>query len=109
MRTRNIKLQLWLSEGEADKLIRNAKRCKQSKSAYIRGFINGFEPICSPPVEYFQILRELRAIGNNINQIAHRANVTDDIRAEAYCKEYTALSKVTDELTQVFLPRKRGG
>jgi len=106
MRIRDIKLQLWLNDSEADKLERNAWRCRMSKSAYIRNFINGFEPACPPPVEYQQVLRELRCIGRNINQIAHRANVTDDIRAEAYCKEYAELTVITDELTKVFLPKK---
>ncbi|MCL2807416.1 MAG: MobC family plasmid mobilization relaxosome protein [Coriobacteriia bacterium] len=79
-----------------------------SKSAYVRCFINGYEPISAPPTEYYRILGELRAIGNNINQIAHRANVTDDIRAEAYCKEYAVLTRITDDLTRAFLPRKHG-
>ena len=106
MRIRDIKLQLWLNDSEADRLERNAGRCRMSKSAYIRNFINGYEPACAPPAEYHQVLRELRSIGVNINQIMHRAHVTDDIRAEAYCKEYAALTAITDELARAFLPRK---
>ena len=99
-------MQLWLNNSEADRLERNARRCRISKSAYIRNFINGFEPACAPPIEYHQVLKELRAIGRNINQIAHRANVTDDIRAEEYCKEYAELTAITDDLAKAFLPRK---
>ena len=106
MRIRDIKLQLWLNSSEADRLEKNASRCHMSKSAYIRSFINGYEPACAPPVEYHQVLCELRSIGRNINQIAHRANATDDIRAKAYCKEYAELAAITDELTKAFLPRK---
>lgn len=108
MRIRNVKLQLWLLESEAERLGRNATNCRMSKSSYLRNLINGFKPACAPPVEYFRLLGELRAIGRNINQIAHRANVTNDIRADAYCKEYDDLTTLTDELQKAFLPKKSG-
>ncbi len=107
MRIRNIKLQIWLSEAEADSLERRARHSKKSKSAYVRNLINGYEPKVAPPIEYHRIIRELRAIGNNVNQIAHKANCTDDIRAEMYDRHYSELTALADELSKVFLPTKR--
>ena len=107
MRIRDNKLQLWLSEAEADKLEKLARRSKMSKSAYVRNLINGYEPKAAPPFEYHQVIRELRRIGVNINQIAHRANCTDDIRAEAYDRHYAELVALADDLTKAFLPTKQ--
>ena len=41
---------------------------------YIRKLIMGKEIRPRPPDEYVKLLREINAIGNNINQIAHIAN-----------------------------------
>ena len=107
MRIRDVKLQLWLSEDETTRLERDAKRCRMSKSAYVRSFINGFEPKAAPPVDYHRVLRELSSCGNNLNQLAHRANATGEIDAERYREQYCELVAITDELANTFLPQKR--
>ena len=106
MRTRDIKLQFWLSEIEADRLVRNARKTKMSKSAYIRSFINGYEPQATPPIEYYRLLKEMRVIGGNINQLAHRANITGNADYKEFQRDYRELVGITDELTQTFLPKK---
>jgi hypothetical protein len=107
MRIRDNKLQVWLSEVEAERLKRQSARCNTSRSAYVRRLINGYEPKAAPPIEYQQVLRELRAIGNNINQIAHRCNSTGDINAEKYAERYRELVAVTDKLSRVYLPERK--
>ena len=47
--------------------------------AVIRQLIMGVELRPRPPDEYAALLRELSAIGNNINQIAYWANATKGI------------------------------
>lgn len=46
---------------------------------YVRKLIMGFEVKARPPNEYAQLIKEVNAIGNNINQIAHIANATGTI------------------------------
>lgn len=107
MRIRDVKFQLWLSDAEVAKLTRNANKAKMTKSAYIRNLINGYEPQEVPPLDYYRVIRELRRIGNNINQIAHRANLHGDINHESYRKQHDHLLVLADELTRAFLPKKR--
>ena len=67
----------------------------------LRKFILETEIRPRPPDEYAQLLRELSAIGNNINQIAHWANARKDIpleevqRATKLVKEAWTLVKET--------------
>ena len=67
----------------------------------IRQLIMGLEIRPRPPDEYAALLRELSAIGNNINQIAHWANARKDIpleevqRATKLVKEAWTLVKET--------------
>ena len=107
MRTRNNKLQVWLSDHEMYLLKRKSENCKMTCSSFIRSIINDYEPREVPPLDYYKVMAELRAIGNNLNQIAHRANVTNVVDAEHYEENADALTKITDELMSVFLPKKK--
>lgn len=46
---------------------------------YIRRLVSGQEIRPRPPDEYAGLLRELSAIGNNVNQIARLANAQKEI------------------------------
>ena len=107
MRTRNNKLQVWLSDHEAYLLKRKSESCKMTCSTFIRSIINGYELREAPPLDYYKVMTELRSIGTNLNQVAHRANATDVIDVERYAENADALTSITDELMSVFLPKKK--
>ena len=46
---------------------------------FIRNMVAGVQLRPRPPNEYAALLRELSAIGNNINQIAHWANARKSV------------------------------
>ena len=62
-----------------------------TKSAYVRQLIVGYEPKESPPADYFAMTRELKEIGNNMNQIAFAANATGLVDEGAYYQEVLRL------------------
>ena len=68
-----------LSEKEKEHLKSQAATCALKMEPYIRKLIMGKEVRPRPPDEYVKLLREINAIGNNINQIAHIANAEQHI------------------------------
>ena len=72
MRTRNIKKQVWLNREEATLLKKKAKKVGLNESELIRNFIIGFEPREKPDDRFYEVMNEMRAIGNNLNQIARK-------------------------------------
>ena len=68
-----------LSEKEKEHLKSQAAACALKMEPYIRKLIMGKEVRPRPPDEYGTLLREINAIGNNINQIAHIANAEQHI------------------------------
>ena len=68
-----------LSEKEKEHLQSQAAACALKMEPYIRKLIMGKEVRPRPPDEYVKLLREINAIGNNINQIAHIANAEQHI------------------------------
>lgn len=68
-----------LSEKEKEHLKSQAAACALKMEPYIRKLIMGKEVRPRQPDEYVKLLREINAIGNNINQIAHIANAEQHI------------------------------
>lgn len=74
MRTRRNSVGLWLSDAELTHLRQQCHITGLNINTYLRKLIMG-EHLCPrPPDAYAALLRELSAIGNNINQIAHWTN-----------------------------------
>ena len=69
-----IKKQFWFSPQEAKELKRKAKLCGITETAVIRILLRGYEPREKPDAIFYDTMRELSAIGNNINQLAAKAN-----------------------------------
>jgi hypothetical protein len=108
MRTRNHKVQFWINDDEESRLCTYAQKTRMSKSAYLRKLINGYQPKEAPPLEYHQMMRELRAVGNNLNQLAHLAHVTGNIDSAAYEQNVSEVARLTARLAQAFLPTRCG-
>lgn len=76
---RNTAVLVRLSQKEKEHLKAQAAACALKMEPYIRKLIMGKEVRPRPPDEYVKLLREINAIGNNINQIAHIANADQHI------------------------------
>ena len=82
MNHRNIESKVRLNRKEAEALNKKDKKSRISREAYLRHLINGVVPQDAPPPEYFDFMRELHGIGNNLNQIAKRVNSTGHLYEE---------------------------
>ena len=71
---RRVKKQFWLSPQDARELKRKAKLCGITETAVIRILLHGYEPKEKPDARFYEAMRQLSAIGNNINQIARTVN-----------------------------------
>lgn len=74
MRKRNRHVSVWLTDKELEHLKEQARQVGMGVDPFIRNLIEGVELRPRPPETYAALLRELAAIGNNMNQIAHNAN-----------------------------------
>lgn len=107
MRNRTIKMQVWLNRQEAAALKRKAKKCRLSQAAYVRSLLAGYVPRETPPLEYHSLIRQLRVIGNNINQIATVANAIGIVDGAAFKQEAEKLYRVILTIQQAVLTPDR--
>ena len=105
MRNRNVHIQFWLNRKEAEMLDKKVRRSGLSREAYLRHLVNGFIPKEMPPADYYSFMRELHAIGNNLNQIAQKAHVLQVMDGQRYDEEVRKLEAVIRKVTDaVILP-----
>ena len=104
MRRRNIKLYFWVSESERDFIKQEVPKTNLNRDAFIRSRLLGNPiPLASHP-DLSRLLRELNAIGNNVNQLARLANMGADVpRAEilAAVKAFERMEKNILEVVDV--------
>ena len=79
MRKRTHFIGLWLNDGEYERMTKQCVTTGLSASVLVRNLIMGVELQPRPPDTYGALLRELHAIGNNVNQIAKWANAKKGI------------------------------
>ena len=102
MRKREHFIGLWLDDREYKHLLKQCSISGLNTSALIRHSVMGVEILPRPPDACAALLRELSAIGNNINQIAHNTNAKREAEAaevdEAVKLVYQALRLVKEAL-----------
>lgn len=102
LRKRNIKKQVWLNQGEEKKLKDKSKQSGLCESELIRRMINNCVIKEKPDDRFYDYIKELRAIGVNLNQIARKCNaigIVDNI----YMEEAKKLNNFMLEVKEKFL------
>lgn len=98
MRKRNREITIWLSGDEYEDLMEKHRRSGLKKQPFFRSIINGTQIKEQPSVDFPEVLKTLRQIGNNINQIAIKANADGMIDAGKYRENYSWLQRVIGDL-----------
>ena len=107
MLNRNIKITFRLNKSESEYFKKCVKKSGMSQEAYIRHLITGYIPADLPPPDYYTMANELRAIGNNLNQIAQKAHVLNVVDVQRYDDAFAMLKKALVEIVNaVMRPRK---
>ena len=103
MMPRTIKKQFWMSPEEATDLADKAKRCGISEAAVVRLLLSGFQPREKPGDEFYREMRNLSAIGNNLNQLLVRAHTLQFIDTPMLVRELDKLSDLQLRIERKFL------
>lgn len=107
LRKRDVHVQLWLNQREAETLSHNAERCRLSQSAYLRHLIMGYIPRKAPPLDYHAMMRQLYSVANNLNQIARKSHVLNVIDAQRYDKYAQMAEEVLRKITEAVIAPQR--
>ena len=103
MKRRTVKKQFWFSRDEAQDLARKAKKTCLTEAALVRLLGRGYEPKERPDERFYDVMRQLSSIGNNINQLAAQANSLSFVDAQKLQKEAEHWHKFQADVERQFL------
>ena len=103
MRKRNIQKIVRFSRDEAQDLQKKAKKACLSEAGLIRLLLRGYEPREKPDERFYDVMRELSSIGNNINQLAVKANTRGFVDAPQLKKEAERWHKFQADIERTYL------
>lgn len=103
MRKRNIQKIVRFSRDEAQDLQKKAKKACLSEAGLIRLLLRGYEPREKPDERFYDVMRELSSIGNNINQLAVKANTLGFVDAPQLKKEAECWHKFQADIERTYL------
>jgi hypothetical protein len=109
MRRRPVDKHIRLSAEEADDLARKAKLARLPEGALLRLLLKGYEPKEKPDARFYDAMRELSAIGNNINQLAVKANALGFVDAPQLQKEAERWHRFQADVERQFLRPDQSG
>lgn len=98
MRKRNVEFHFMLTDAEASLLQTKAKKCGLSQQAFMRSLLYNTPIKEQPSIDFHTTIKSLEKIGDNINQIAAKANTRGFVDKVQYRKEIDKLERVIAEL-----------
>ena len=100
---RTIEKHILLNREEAQDLQKKAKKACLSEGALLRLLLRGYSPKEQPDECFYDVMRELSYIGNNINQLAAKANSLGFVDAVQLSKEAERWHKFQADIEREFL------
>lgn len=92
------KFDIRLSQRDFNMLERRARRCKISKSEYMRRLLNRCIPREAPPLDYYGMMNELKVIREDLDVLAQMAAATGFIDANAIDVQLRKLHKTSEKI-----------
>lgn len=103
MRKRNISVMFRMNRKEMQHLEKLVQRSGLSKEAFLRAMIAGYQLHEKPDAEFYDVMRQLSAIGNSLNQIARKANALGFVDAPLYQNEVKHWQKFQMDINKKYL------
>ena len=100
---RTVKKQFWFNRQEAQDLQKKAKKTCLSEAALVRLLVRGYEPKEQPNENFYDVMRQLSSIGNNINQLSVKANALGFIDSQMLKSEALRWHKFQADIEREFL------
>lgn len=98
MKLKKKEIKVRLNDHDFNHLMLLVRQSNLSRESYLRMIINGLVPQPSPSDELVEVIRLLRNIANNMNQIACVANTNGFIDTDSYKQNYEKLIIKIDEI-----------
>ena len=102
MKTRTTEMHIRLTPEEKETLTEKAKLARLSREEFCRRILNGATVKEAPSADVRQLLRQMRRIGGNLNQLLARANTVGFIDTVQLKKDLADLRKAQEVIVEAY-------
>ena len=102
MTTRNCRFELRLSKAELNDLTKKARKARLTNAGFIRRAIREQEVKEAPPVDVPILIREVRRVGYNIDQILKIARAQDMVDVPQLRKALEENRALVKHITNIY-------
>ena len=106
MRKREIKKNFYMNYEEQEILRDKALQVGLKEAEFIRCLIRGFVPREKPGKEFYKEIKNLRQIGNNLNQLTKYANTTGNLRENEIIRVMDLVENFIYQLQKKYLSKE---
>ena len=100
---RKKQLHIRLTTEEKNSLTHKAQKTCLSESSLVRALIKGYMPKEKPDAQFYEVMRQLSGIANNINQLAAKAHSLGFIDAQKLDEEVIRWHQFQADIERQFL------
>lgn len=100
---KTIKKQFWITLEDDEILKLKCEKACLSEAALMRYLIRGYEPREKPDERFYKSMKDLSAIGRNINQIVAKANTLNFVDAPLLTEELNKLKTLRTKIEMFYL------
>ena len=69
MRKRNCRLEVRFTKDELSDLSKKARKAGMSNGGFVRHIVSGVEIKEAPPADFYALMREVKRVGSNLDQL----------------------------------------
>lgn len=102
MKTRTTEMHIRLTPEEKETLTEKANKARLSREEFCRRILNGATVKEAPSADVRQLLRQMRRIGGNLNQLLARANTVGFIDTVQLKKDLADLRKAQEVIVEAY-------
>lgn len=109
MRRRTHKKNFWFNDEEESAIKELCSKSGMNESDIVRNLILGNSIKEAPNDKFYEVVRDLRSISNNINQLTRKAHSLGFIDEREYREEVSKVDEIIDNLKIHFLNNNVAG
>ena len=104
--SRDVNLHLRLTAEENERLAHLSDLTRCSKSPVLRDLLHGATLMEAPPSDYFDLLRDVRRVGVNLNQLTRYVNEKRFVDSWKWDEALAEIRAIEKKMNEAFTPQK---
>ena len=103
---KSFNIHFRVNQKEYEIIKNNSAKSGLSVSEYARKTLTGKKIVTAPPIDFYEMIREIKRVGSNLNQLLRKLNILGTVHPLELERCAEELQRLIDAMYQTFRPTK---